>query len=118
MFKVKRNSDKIIRHKPRLLPRYGTWVFSQKYGIDYDKNYVFASVVRQATFRNFLAVVGQNQMSIEHFDAKTAFLNGKRTEAIYMWQPEGNTVPGKNNYVCKLNKGIYDLKQAAKLWSD
>ena len=90
--------------------------FSKKYGIDYDK--VFAPVVRQATFRTFLAVAGQNQMSIEHFDAKTAFLNGRFTEDMYMRQQGENTVLGKDNYVCKLNKGIYSLKQATKIWSN
>ena len=33
-----------------------------------------------------------------------------------MRQPEGFTVPGKENLVCKLNKGVYGLKQSGRVW--
>ena len=47
-------------------------------------------------------------------DVKTAFLNGYLKEEIYMKVPEG--ISSKNNYVCKLNKAIYGLKQSARCW--
>ncbi|CAK9801638.1 Copia protein [Anthophora plagiata] len=47
-------------------------------------------------------------------DVKTAFLNGILKEEIYMKVPEG--VTSKSNQVCKLNKAIYGLKQAARCW--
>ena len=56
-------------------------------------------------------------MIIKHFDAKTAFLNGKLKEQIYMSQPEGY-IEGNQENVCRLIKGIYGLKQAAKVWHD
>jgi hypothetical protein len=49
-------------------------------------------------------------------DVKTAFLNAPLNEEIYMEQPEGYVVPGKEGYVCRLNKAIYSLKQSPRAW--
>ncbi|KAK6151926.1 hypothetical protein DH2020_014561 [Rehmannia glutinosa] len=49
-------------------------------------------------------------------DVKSAFLNGDLEEEIYMVQPEGCVVSGKENKVCKLLKSLYGLKQAPKQW--
>ncbi|PHT92931.1 hypothetical protein T459_00813 [Capsicum annuum] len=55
-------------------------------------------------------------LEIHQMDVKTAFLNGELEEKIYMEQPEGFVVPGKENKVCKLIKSLYGLKQAPKQW--
>ena len=34
-----------------------------------------------------------------------------------MRQPEGFIVPGQEDLVCKLNKGVYGLKQSGRLWN-
>lgn len=39
---------------------------------------------------------------------KTAFLHGDLEEEIYMVQPEGFKVAGKEHEVCKLNKLVTD----------
>ncbi|KAL0556118.1 hypothetical protein IC582_004628 [Cucumis melo] len=49
-------------------------------------------------------------------DVKTAFLNGDLEEEIYMEQPEGFIVHDQESKVCKLDKSIYDPKQAPKQW--
>nr|CAN75912.1 hypothetical protein VITISV_007252 [Vitis vinifera] len=49
-------------------------------------------------------------------DVKTAFLNGDLEKEIYMDQPEGCVVSGKEKNVCKLVKSLYGLKQAPKQW--
>ena len=49
-------------------------------------------------------------------DVVTAFLKGTLEDEIYMEQP-GYAKPGENYLVCKLNKFIYELKQASKCWN-
>ena len=47
-------------------------------------------------------------------DADTAFLNGDLDEEIYLQLPDG--VLDKKDTVVRLLKGLYGLKQAARLW--
>ena len=47
---------------------------------------------------------------------KTAFLNGDLKENIYMAQPKGFVMEGKERMGCRLKKSIYGLKQASRLW--
>jgi hypothetical protein len=95
--------------------RYVAQGFSQIYGEDYDE--VFAPVAKQTTLRTLLAVVGKRRMQVKHFDAKTAFLNGELKEELFIKQPEGFVVKGKEHLVCKLEKSIYGLKQSARTWN-
>lgn len=43
-------------------------------------------------------------------DIKTVYFYGVITEDIFMVQSEGYEVKDRNEYVYKLNKGIYGLK--------
>ena len=49
-------------------------------------------------------------------DVKGAYLNGKLEEEVYMRQPEGFIKEGEQELVCKLNKGVYGLKQSRRVW--
>jgi hypothetical protein len=49
-------------------------------------------------------------------DVKTAFLNGDLDETVYMAQPKGFVVEGKEKLGCRLRKSIYGLKQASRQW--
>ena len=98
-----------VRYKARLVARG----FSQQYQVDYFET--FAPVARISTFRIILALANQFNLLIHHMDVKTAFLNGTLREEIYMKIPEGIAC-NKNNVVCKLNKTLYGLKQAARYW--
>lgn len=54
-------------------------------------------------------------LTLEQFDVKTAFLNGKLEETIYMEQSEG--YKAETQRVCKLKKSLYGLKQASRCWN-
>ena len=49
-------------------------------------------------------------------DVKTTFLNGNLEEKVYMKQPEGFSFSSGEHLVYKLNKSMYDLKQASRQW--
>jgi len=84
--------------------------FAQKQGIDLDE--IFSPVVKMSSIRVVLGMAATMDLEVEQLDVKTAFLHGDLEEEIYMEQPEGFAVVGKEHLVCKLNKSLYGLKQA------
>jgi hypothetical protein len=65
-----------------------------------------------------LALAEKHNLEIEHLDAKTAFLQGKLDEELYMEQPQFfEQAEDKVQWVCKLNKPIYGLKQSSRCWN-
>ena len=89
--------------------------FSQKHGIYY--NDVFAPVARYTSIRSILAIANQLDLEVHQMDVKSAFLNGKLNEEIYMHQPEGFVNAEKPRKVCRLKKSLYGLKQSARCWN-
>ena len=112
VFKTKHKSDGSIDwFKGRLVAKG----YAQQHGIDYNE--VFSPVVRFPSVRTLLAYGVQRGMKIHQMDVVTAFLNGNIKEDIYMAQPEGFVVEGKEHLVCKLRKSIYGLKQSPRCWN-
>jgi len=49
-------------------------------------------------------------------DVNNAFLHGNIIDDIYMSQPQAFVNSHFLDYVCKLHKALYDLKQAPRAW--
>ncbi|KAK8708413.1 hypothetical protein V6N13_059455 [Hibiscus sabdariffa] len=89
--------------------------FRQIHGVDYDET--FSPVAMIKSIRILLAVAAFHDYEIWQMDVKTAFLNGKLEEDVYMTQPEGFVTPENAGKVCKLQRSIYGLKQASRSWN-
>jgi len=75
-------------------------------------------VVKFSSIRIILAIAVHLNWDVRQLDINNAFLNGKLKETIFMHQLEGYIDPTKPNYICKLSKAIYGLKQALRAWFD
>ena len=53
---------------------------------------------------------------MHHLDVKSSFPNGELSEDVYVSQPEGFVLKGKEHLVYKLVKALYGLKQAPRAW--
>ena len=112
VFTIKRDAQgDITKFKGRLVAKG----FSQTHGVDYDE--VFSPVVRFSTLRTLLALANANDWEIHQMDVTTAYLNGKLDCEVYMEQPAGFVDSEHGDYVCKLLKSLYGLKQSARCWN-
>ncbi|KAK9028400.1 hypothetical protein V6N11_068205 [Hibiscus sabdariffa] len=112
VFKKKTDMDGNVQtYKGRLVAKG----FRQIHGIDYDET--FSPVAMIKSIRILLAVAAFHDYEIWKMDVKTAFLNGKLEEDVYMTQPEGFVTPEDARKVCKLQRSIYGLKQASRSWN-
>lgn len=100
----------IDKYKARLVAK----VFSQKYGVDYEES--FAPVAKMPTIRVILALTTSQGWKVFQLNVKSDFLNGELDVEIYMNQPEGFVVEGKESFIYKLQKSFYGLKQATWAW--
>ena len=83
--------------------------------MDYDET--FSPVVRFESIRTVVALAVQRGLKLHQMDVISAFLNGELEDEVYMKQPEGFAVRGKERLVCKLNKSLYGLKQSSRCWN-
>ena len=98
------------RYKARLVARG----CQQHAGIDYEETY--APVAKWNTLRSTAAIAAHRGWPILHMDVKTAYLNSLLKHRVYMLQPPGFAVKGKENYVLLLLRAIYGLKQSGRSW--
>jgi hypothetical protein len=89
--------------------------YTQREGIDYNET--FSPVSCKDFFRIIMALVAHYDLELHQMDVKTTFLNGDLYEDVYMTQPKGFVVKGKEHMGCRLRKSIYGLKQASRQWN-
>jgi hypothetical protein len=83
--------------------------FTQREWIDYNET--FSPVSCKDSFRIIMALVAHYDLELHQINVKATFLNGDLYENIYMAQPKGFVMEGKENMGCCLKKFIYGLKQ-------
>ena len=111
VFKNKQGEDgDVVRNKASLVAQG----FCQKEGIDFEET--FAPVARLESIRILLAFAASKGFKLFQMDVKSAFLNGYIEEEVYVRQPPGFENPKFPNRVFKLQKALYDLKQAPRAW--
>nr|GEZ30795.1 retrovirus-related Pol polyprotein from transposon TNT 1-94 [Tanacetum cinerariifolium] len=113
IYKVKLNEyGNVLKNKARLVAKR----YRQEEGIDFEES--FAPVACIEAIRIFIANAASRNMSIYQMDVKTAFLNGKLKEEVYVSQPKGFVDPDHSTHVYRLKKAFYGLKQAPRAWYD
>ncbi|GJY94652.1 retrovirus-related pol polyprotein from transposon TNT 1-94 [Tanacetum coccineum] len=111
IYKVKTDEFRgVLNNKARLVSQG----FRQEEGIDFEES--FAPVARIEAIHIFVANAANKNMTIFQMDVKTAFLNGKLKEEVYISQLEGFVDQDKPSHVYKLKKALYGLKQAPRTW--
>jgi hypothetical protein len=109
LYKLKHPADGgIEKYKARFMAQG----FLQVEGVDYDET--FASVARYTSIRAVISIAIEMGWKIHQMDVKTAFLNGLIEEEVYIEQPLGFEVHGRESHVCRLKKALYGLKQAPR----
>jgi hypothetical protein len=109
VYKMKYDSKgKIERFNTRLVAKG----FTQREGIDYKET--FSSISKKDSFRIVMALVAHYDLELHQMDVKIVFLNNDLQENMYLAQPEGFAMEGKEHMRCRLKKSIYGLKQASR----
>ena len=85
--------------------------FTQREEIDFKETLSLVSM--KDSFRTIMALVTHFDFELYQMDIKIVFLNGDIDKIIYMVQPKNFVSRDLKNMVCKLEKSIYELKQAS-----
>ncbi|UYV65648.1 hypothetical protein LAZ67_3004952 [Cordylochernes scorpioides] len=113
IFNIKLNPDGSIDKRKA---RFVAMGHNQKPGVDYEES--FAPVMKLDSLRTLIAIASQQNMKIEQYDVKTAYLNAELKDDVYLEQPEGFVQAGQENKVCKLNRSLYGLPQSGRCWNE
>ncbi|CAI7789542.1 unnamed protein product, partial [Closterium sp. NIES-53] len=109
VFRVKTKADGTIdKFKARWVVRG----FDQEHGRDFTET--FAPVSRHTSLRILLAIAAMKKKKLRQIDIANAFLYAPVDAEIYVKLPHGSH--GEPNQVCQLQKSLYGIKQAPRLW--
>ena len=115
VFRIKKNVvGEVDKYKARLVARG----FTQIYGVDYYEMY--SPVARLASFQLLMAIAAHNGWTLDNFDFNQAFLNSVLGEdkVIYLEQLPRYETKDREQWVYRLLKSLYGLKQGSKNWYD
>ncbi|PKU83242.1 Retrovirus-related Pol polyprotein from transposon TNT 1-94 [Dendrobium catenatum] len=111
IFKLKTTPDgQIDRYKARLVAQG----FKQEFGLNFNET--FSPVAKLPTIRILLLLALQRHWPTLQLDISNAFLHGDLQEEVFMKQPPGFIDSQQPDYVCKLHKSLYGLRQAPRQW--
>lgn len=111
IYKIKKHYDgTIARYKARLVANGN----QQAPALDFVET--FSPVIKQPTLRVILSLAVHHKWPLRQLDVSNAFLHGVIHEDVYMRQPLGYKDPTHPDYVCKLTKALYGLRQAPRAW--
>ena len=94
--------------------------FSQRPDVDYEETY--SPVVDATTFRFLISLAVCEKLEMSLIDVIPAYLYGSLDNDIYMKIPEGLQFPDRYDsnprelYSIKLQRSLYGLKQAGRMW--
>ena len=111
--KLETDMETVKRYKARLVARG----FTQRYGVDYDD--IFAPTMNIKSMRILLALAARDGIEVQQYDVSNAFLHASLDKDVFIEQPEGYDDPRypRGDYVFKLKKAMYGLKNAGRAWS-
>lgn len=110
VYKVKRKSDVIIEQYKTNLVILGN---TQVEGL--DDNETFAPVIKMVTVCTLFSVAAACGWEVPQMDVHNVFLHDDVQDKVYMKLPPGYS-KGKDGKVCRLQKSMYELKQALRFW--
>ncbi|XP_010476022.1 PREDICTED: uncharacterized protein LOC104755356 [Camelina sativa] len=109
IFKNKIDESGVVVHNKARLVAQG---YRRIEGVDFEET--FAPVARLESIRLFIGMACILNFKVFQMDVKSAFLNGILQEEVYVEQRKGFEDPVKPDYVYKLKKTLYELKQAPR----
>ena len=104
-------NGKVDTYKASLLAKR----HSQKKSIDYGEAFPPVGMIK--FIKILFAIAKYLDYEIWQIDVKAAFLNGYLKVEIYIEHHKSFMSEANSRQVCKLNRPIYELKQAFRSWS-
>jgi hypothetical protein len=112
IYRIKYDKNGVIKQYKARIVALG---YQQIYGVDYSETY--SPVARLTSLRILLAISSHYGLLVNQMDVDTAFLNAELKEEIYIYPPEGITIPEGCDCL-RLKKALYGLKQSPREWYD
>ncbi|MCO5579696.1 hypothetical protein L7F22_033554 [Adiantum nelumboides] len=114
LYKLKFNKEvKVDRYKARPVAKG----FAQQHGLDYDETY--ALVAKMSSIKLLISLASIFKWKLKQMDVNNAFLNGLLEEEVYMQQPKGYVVAGKEGMeACERLRDAYAAEFEDELSDD